>query len=66
MVPTENVTYINIKKELNPSTAKRITHKGFSRIPVYIDNKNQIIGIMLIKSLIGLNLEQGKTIEDFV
>jgi CBS domain containing-hemolysin-like protein len=35
-----------------------IKRKGYSRIPVYYgENKNFIIGVLIVKSLIGLNID---------
>ena len=66
MVPADRIYSIDIKKGLSYSTVKRITNAGFSRIPVYVDNPHNIVGIMLIKSLIGLDLSKSKTIEELI
>lgn len=51
-------------------SAKRIAKAGYSRIPVYVKrDKNYIIGILLIKSLIGLDFgdtDKEITLEDLV
>ena len=47
---------------------KTIAEKGFSRIPVYNENPEEIIGIVLVKSLIAL-YQQGKStmkLKDFM
>lgn len=67
MIPASNIFSLNVNKSINNSIAKRITKAGFSRIPVYEDNnKNKIIGILLIKTLIGLDLKEGRTISELV
>ena len=66
MVKTSDITAIDIKKKLSNQMAKRLTSKGYSRIPIYVGERANIVGIMLIKSLIGLDLRQEKTIEQHV
>lgn len=43
-----------------------IKAKGFSRIPIYIENRDNIEGILLVKDLLGLDLKEGKTVKDFM
>jgi len=38
--------------------------KGFSRIPVYLNDRDNIIGILRIKQLIGIDISRQKTIKD--
>ena len=67
MIPTNRIFSLNVHKNINNTTAKKLTKAGYSRIPVYEKNdKNRIIGILLIKTLIGLDLTVGKKISDLV
>lgn len=67
MIPFQRVMSLSIMKNLNTKTVKKILKWGFSRIPVYIEkDKNAIIGYLLIKSLIGVDLSQGKTLEELI
>ena len=67
MIKAEKIFALSINKSINNKIAQKITQAGFSRIPVYEDeDKNKIIGIMLIKTLIGLDLQEGRTIKDLV
>ena len=62
MIKLDDIFCISIEKVFNNDIAKRISNKGFSRIPVYIGEKSNIIGVMLIKTLIGLDLREEKTL----
>lgn len=66
MIPFERVFSIRIGKKLDRKSAKKILKSGFSRIPVYIKNKHAIIGYLLIKTLVGVDLSEGKTIEELM
>jgi metal transporter CNNM len=67
MVQASQIFSLNSKKSITYKVAKKVTKAGFSRIPVYDKNdKNKIIGIMLIKTLIGLDLKEGRTISQLV
>ena len=40
-------------------------NKGYSRIPIYYgDNKTFILGILIVKSLIGLDLSKPKSLKE--
>lgn len=67
MIPASKIFSLNIGTNIDNRIAKRIMKAGYSRIPVYEANdKNKIIGIMLIKTLIGLGLTEAKTISQLV
>lgn len=67
MISASKIFSLNVNTKIDNRIAKKITKAGFSRIPVYEKNdKNKIIGIMLIKTLIGLDLSEGKTISELV
>ena len=63
MIPFSQIFSLKISKKIDNRVAKKIMKAGFSRIPVYEKNdKHRIVGIMLIKTLIGVDLSEGKSI----
>ena len=69
MVSSKDIYSLRLGKPLSNRSAKRIAKAGYSRIPIYAKaDKNFIVGILLIKSLIGLKLddEGTTTIEDLI
>lgn len=49
---------------LTKDLIKKIKRNGFSRVPIIeSDNYNRFIGILLVKSCLGVDLEEGKTIK---
>jgi metal transporter CNNM len=67
MIPFERVYSIRINKSINFKHAKRILKYGYSRIPVYmLKNKHSIIGYLLIKTLVGVDLSKERTISDLI
>lgn len=67
MVSANKIFRLNIDMVIDNSAAKKLTRAGFSRIPVYEKkDKNRIIGVLLIKTLIGLDLSKGKKIKDLI
>ena len=58
MTPIEKVFMIDFDEILDKTKFGVILDKGFSRIPVYTNNdKNDIIGLLRIKQLIGINYQ---------
>lgn len=67
MIPFQRVYSLGINKKIDVKTAKKILKWGFSRIPVYIEkDKHSIIGYLLIKTLVGVDLTEGKTLEELI
>lgn len=67
MIPFQRVYSLGINKKMDVKTAKKILKWGFSRIPVYIEkDKHSIIGYLLIKTLVGVDLTEGKTLEELI
>ena len=67
MIPFQRVYSLGINKKIDVRTAKKILKWGFSRIPVYIEkDKHSIIGYLLIKTLIGVDLTAGRTLEELI
>jgi metal transporter CNNM len=49
------VTSISVREVLSEQFLKRLQSIGYSRYPVFKDNRNQVIGILLVKQLLGFN-----------
>ena len=65
MIPLEKVYTIDYDEIINDQKIKEIIQKGYSRIPVFsFNNQNDLMGIIRIKQLLGLNFEQNKSLSD--
>lgn len=51
----ENAIAIDINQTLTESFIKKLREDGYSRYPVYKGNKHYVVGILLVKKLIGLD-----------
>lgn len=69
MIPLNKVYSIAYDQKLSKETIAEILSKGYSRIPVYIKKKEdssiEIIGLVRIKQLIGLDLYENKSLKEF-
>lgn len=55
VTPFERVFALSIDSVIDCDAIELIKHKGYSRIPVYYgENRTFIIGVLIVKSLIGL------------
>lgn len=52
MTPAKDVFMINIRDNLDYNVLKTIFRSGFSRIPVFDKDRNDIVGILLTKDLL--------------
>ena len=63
MVPVKKVFMLSTNKALDKKRVKQLLKHGYSRIPVYRSReKHNILGILHIKSLIGLDLTSERTL----
>jgi len=63
MIPIRNVFMIDYDDILDKYKLSHILDKGYSRIPVYSNhNKNDIVGLLRIKQLIGVDFNQNKSL----
>jgi len=54
---------ISSESLLDQTKVSEIKRRGFTRVPVYYkENKNYIVGILIVKSLIGYDLSHPRTI----
>lgn len=58
MTKIEDVYMLDINTKLDQTTLREVYTKGFSRIPIYEGNKNNIIGILMARDLILINPEK--------
>ncbi len=64
MIPIEKTTLIDYNSTIDRKFIQNLLTKGFSRIPVYLNDRDNIIGILRIKQLIGIDISRQKTIKD--
>ena len=62
MTPKNVVYSLNEDEILDESLLEEIKKTGFSRIPVYQEKEDNIVGVLNVKSLI--NLDEGKKVYD--
>jgi len=63
MTPLDKVFMFSVDKILNASTMKEIKAEAHSRIPVYKGKRSNVLGLLLVKSLLFVNLEDTPSIE---
>ena len=56
MVPMEKVYKLDYNYNLNHNSLKQIINTGYSRIPIYENEPNNLIGVLLLKDLLGKDL----------
>jgi CBS domain containing-hemolysin-like protein len=65
MIPIRKVFMIDYDECLDMKKLKVILDNGYSRIPVFSNhNRNDIVGLLRIKQLIGLDFEQKKSLRN--
>lgn len=57
MTPLSQTYMIDINANLDKNVLKDIYNKGYSRIPVYEGHKENIVGILMARDLVLLNLD---------
>lgn len=57
-----NILMLNVEACIDQGTIKEITHSGFSRIPVFRESVNNIMGVLLVKRLIGIDPDKACSI----
>ena len=63
IIPIDKVTKLDYQINLTKVTLKRLIESGYSRIPIFKNNPNNLIGILRMKELVGKDLSKPKTIE---
>lgn len=65
MVPIADVVMVPSEKKITERLITKMAKSGYSRIPVYQNqDKNNIHGVLVVKSMLDVNEDIGKTILD--
>ena len=64
MTPFDKVFPISIDALIDRIQIDEIRAKGYSRIPIYYGHPSFIIGILLVKTLIGADIEKPVTLRE--
>lgn len=65
MIPIKNTFMIDYDEILDKFKLQLILERGYSRIPVFSNHdKNDIVGLLRIKNLIGVDFNQNKTLRE--
>ena len=56
MLPIEKVFKLDYKYKINKANIDKLIESGYSRIPIYEEDSNNLIGILRVKDLIGKDL----------
>jgi metal transporter CNNM len=64
MIPIDEVFMLDYNQFINERMLHVILDKGFSRIPVYLNDKHNIIGILRLKQLIGRDFTIPKSLKE--
>ena len=58
MTPIEKVYMLEINQKLDKNLMKEIYESGYSRIPIYKNTRDNIVGCLMARDLILLNTEK--------
>jgi len=59
MTPLKDAFMLDINSNFDERLLKEIYSQGFSRVPVYEGSRDNIVGILMTRDLILINLEKG-------
>jgi metal transporter CNNM len=63
--PIEEIFSISVDALIDETMIEEIRTKGYSRIPVYYgESKSFILGILIVKTLIGVDIDEPKTLRE--
>ena len=66
MTPIDDVYMIEINEELNPSSLQKLLEVGYSRIPVYQEHRQNIIGLIFVRDLAIINPHDHVVVKDIL
>ncbi len=61
MTPISTIFMLNINTNLNEALKRTIYEQGYSRIPIYENSRENIIGILMSRDLILANIDDNFT-----
>ena len=64
MTPRTVVEQFEISQRVDEGFIQKVKNSSFSRFPVYKDDKDNVVGIFLANSLLGLSGKEGKRLSD--
>ncbi len=64
MTPRTVVEQFEISQRIDEGFIQKVKNSSFSRFPVYKDDKDNVVGIFLANSLLGLSGKEGKRLSD--
>lgn len=64
MISSENVFSLEIHTIIEQKLLKKIKKKGFSRIPIYEGNPDNVVAVLYLKDLLGLSVKTQNTIKN--
>eukprot|EP00602_Paraphysomonas_sp_CaronLab_P000396 CAMPEP_0185032998 /NCGR_PEP_ID=MMETSP1103-20130426/21585_1 /TAXON_ID=36769 /ORGANISM="Paraphysomonas bandaiensis, Strain Caron Lab Isolate" /LENGTH=635 /DNA_ID=CAMNT_0027569117 /DNA_START=55 /DNA_END=1959 /DNA_ORIENTATION=- len=66
MTPADKVFMISVNEKLNYKVLSEVFKSGYSRIPVYGRDRNDIVGVLLAKDLIFIDPEDETPVRNFI
>ncbi|NQV12488.1 DUF21 domain-containing protein [Candidatus Uhrbacteria bacterium] len=64
MTPRSMMTLLSLEDKITLASLKRLRESGHSRFPVYSETKDNIVGMLFLKSLVGRNYK-GKKVKNY-
>jgi len=65
ITPIDRVFSLSVDTVIDKDTIELIKKKGYSRIPVYYgENKTFILGLLIVKSLLGIDIDEPKSLKE--
>ena len=61
MTPIGKVYMLNINQNLDQTLMRQIYEQGYSRIPIYEDSPDNIVGLLMTRDLILANIDDNLT-----
>ena len=66
MTPLENVFMLEVDQRLDFDTTKMILEQGYSRVPIFEKNPQQIVGLLLVKDLALISTQSAPPIRELL
>lgn len=66
MTKADDVFMLSIDARLDRELLKTMLRKGHSRIPVYVDQPGNVVALLLVKQLLLVNPDEGRTIRSIL